>query len=205
MTRVHRYAAGFANLALAGVFLWCWLQPHAWKRTLAADLTVLMLLEIFALAVTNELIDRFHPPEAQDEEARRRNELREAAALPVFAIAVLSLIAYTGAWLSAGLLLWTIAPRYWLISGLKGAPDAAAKDQMAVWKLSFLVLILLFFIAKGLPIPRLGMKLPSTEYGIPATWFGADHPQDLVALGLGYFTLTGLMLLLSRPPEALPG
>jgi hypothetical protein len=202
-SRVRRYAAGIANLALAGMFLWCWLQPHALKRALAADLTVLLLLEIIALGVTNHFIDRFDRQQELDEAGRRREELKQAAELPISAIAMLGIVAYTGTWLSAAFILWTVAPRGWLISELRSEPEAAVKEQMALWKLSWLGMLLLAFIAKGLPMPKFGMTLPAAEYGM-AGWPSVvqGHPQDLIALGLGYFTLTGLLMLLSRPPDA---
>jgi hypothetical protein len=179
MARVHRYVAGFANIALAGLFLWCWLQPHALKRALAADLTVLLVLEILALSITNNLMTQYHLQQELDEAGRRREELKQAAGLPVLAIVALGIVAYTGTWLSAALLLWTVAPRYWLISGLKSEPDAAVKEQMAVWWLSWLAMLFLIAITKGLPMPRFGMTRPAVEYGM-AGWpdFFQRHPQD---------------------------
>lgn len=41
--------AAAPDLVLAGVFLWCWIQPLAWRKTLVAELMLVMLVEFLVV------------------------------------------------------------------------------------------------------------------------------------------------------------
>ena len=45
----NRLAGAAPDLALAALFLWCWMAPSAWRPTLASELGLLMLMEFFAI------------------------------------------------------------------------------------------------------------------------------------------------------------
>ena len=45
----RRLAAAAPDAALAGLYLWCWIEPLAWRKTLVAELMLVMLVEFLVI------------------------------------------------------------------------------------------------------------------------------------------------------------
>jgi len=204
--RTRNLAAAFCDFATAGLFLWCWLRPQAWRPQLAADLAVLVLLELFVLYATMNIGKYYYPPAGLSEAEEYEIKHGIPMAAPVVLVLMTGTLFYCGTWLAAAFLLLTVGARFLTFSGVKDVPEAELRRQASLWRFDWACIAGLVFLIMliGIPVPQLGMTLPASEYGIniPAGWRIAREPQAPIAVGFVYFALTGLALLLSRPPKS---
>ena len=46
---LRRLASAAPDAALAGLYLWCWIDPLAWRKTLVAELMLIMVVEFLVV------------------------------------------------------------------------------------------------------------------------------------------------------------
>jgi len=188
----RRLAAATPDLISAATFLWCWLDPGAWRRTLASELGVVMLMEFFAV----------HSGAFVTAASGAGPSNRRARAIAVLLIAAFYLpVAGAFAWFHGGL--WPMLAFYWLmLSQLAGVVldddpgDFARERQRFYWANSGGIYFLAAFAVLLLPVPELGLA-DERLHAWDAWW--AIPVEKVIAWGFLFFGATALMRLLERP------
>jgi hypothetical protein len=183
-----RLASAAPDLALAGVFLWCWRSPVAWRPTLASELAVVMLMEFF---VIHAGIFFF-----------------AAAGSLVFLLVLLAFylaiggayIYFHGGWWPAVALGWLLASQAITASvlGGRGPVTFAKKRQFFYWGQGAAAYILLGMVALVLPMPRLGFGSARGQGYVWDSWWRVQ-PHEVMAWGFLAFGALGLIKLLEKP------
>jgi hypothetical protein len=184
-----RLASAAPDLALAGLFLWCWRSPVAWRPTLASELGILMLMEFFAIHAG--IFFFFF------------------AAGGVFVLLVLlavylavggAFIYFHGGWWPALALGWLLASQAIsaAVLGGRGPATFAKKRQFFYWSQGAACYILLGAVAVMLPMPRMGFASPHARGYVWDSWWRLP-PHEVMAWGFLAFGALGLIKLLEKP------
>ena len=187
--------AAAPDLALAAVFLWCWIQPLAWRRTLVADLMLVMLVE-FLVVHSGPFLGVL----VMGEESGTRRATRLKMLLGLGAVYLLFAGGMSAAFENWGpvlLFAWLIGAK--LIAILLGrSPERSEQGrQMAFWGLSVVFYLGAVFATLFLPVPHFGITRSGAYYGIPGSGEWVSHPQIPIAAGLLYFSALGASKVLA--------
>jgi hypothetical protein len=187
----RRLGMALLDLLMAAVFLWCWLNPGAWRPTLAQELGLIMLMEFFVIHSSVFL-------------AAGSGEGASGAKATLGFIVMLFYLPVAGAfawWHGGGW--WPILAFAWLLSSrvaamLAGHGSDAFESKRAryYWATGGGLYVMCGFAAIFLPIPQLGFH----RHG-QFVWegFWTIPPQDVMAWGFLYFGLQALLKLLEKP------
>jgi hypothetical protein len=197
----QRLAAAFPDLLTGALFAWCWVQPTAWRRTLVAELMMLMLVE-FLVVHSGPFIGGALYATGYSRAKRTAVVLGFGAFYMLFAAG----FAYSmGSWLPILIFAWLIAAK--LASLWFGAEEDAVQQGRAVfyWGASAVYYVLVVFVTLLLPVPKLGIRGSAASYGGSGgsgEW--EQHPETVLAAGLLYFGLLAITKLRERRAYAPP-
>jgi hypothetical protein len=180
--------------ATSALFLWAWLMPEAWHKTLVADLMLAMLVE-FILIHSAPFLGSIVLADAQP--ARQR--LRAFAGMTLFYLLFIGAFAWSfQSW-------WPFLAFAWLLAGklavLLGRRRDSARErlrQQGYWGASVAFYLVAVMLTLFLPIPELGIDRHGSYYGIAGSGAWVSDPHIVVAAGWLYFTLLALIKSLER-------
>jgi hypothetical protein len=187
--------AAAPDLLLAGTFLWCWIDPLAWRRTLVAELMLVMLVE-FLVVHSGPFLGILVMGE--DSGTSRATRLKMLLGLgAVYLLFAGGMSAAFEAWGPVLLFVWLIGAK--LIAILLGrSPDRSEQGrQMAFWGLSVVFYLGAVFATLFLPLPQFGVTHSGAYYGIPGSGEWVSHPEIPIAAGLLYFSALGVSKVLA--------
>ncbi len=194
---LRRLASAAPDLALAALYLWCWIEPLAWRKTLVAELMLVMLVEFlvvhsgpfFGMLVTGDAV-------TQDRATRLKILFGLGCVYLLFAG---GMAAAFESWGPVLLFAWLIGAK--LIAILAGRGNAVREQsrQMALWALSIVFYLGAVFATVLLPVLKLGVLRHGHFYGIPGSGEWVSHPNVVIAAGFLYFSALGLVKLLENP------
>lgn len=189
-----RIAAAAPDLALAALFLWCWIAPTAWRPTLASDLGIVMLVEFFAIHSGFFLVAAGPSP---GERLGARSFAVILVALAFYIPVGGAFMYFHGGWWPVYALVWLLLARAVSVLVGPGAGEFDKKRQTFYWASGGAYYILFaFLVILLLPVPRLGFGRPS-GYVWDAWW--RVGPHEVMAWGLLAFGALGLTKLLEKP------
>jgi hypothetical protein len=193
----RRIAAAAPDLALAGVYLWCWIEPLAWRKTLVADLMLVMLVE-FLVVHSGPFLGVLVM--GDDSSVSRATRLKMLLGLgAVYLLFAGGMSAAFETWGPVLVFVWLIGAKLYAIL-LGRAPDGAEQTrQMALWALSVLFYLGAVFATLFLPVPKFGVTRHGHYYGVPGEGEWVSHPNTVIAAGLLYFGALALVKLLENP------
>jgi hypothetical protein len=178
----NRVAASAIDLVTAGVFLFCWVWPIPWRKTLPAELGFIIGVEFLVIHAG------FFIARAPIVAAVVLTLAYSAAAWAVFSFAGVS------AWLAFGAFAWLLLDRITsVLSGPQGQMERQWR-QNYFWSCSMAFYIGGAFIALFVWIPPLGLGWYPTRR-LPG-W--SMEVESVMAWGFLYFTALGLTKLFER-------
>jgi hypothetical protein len=182
------------DATLAGVYLWCWINPLAWRKTLVAELMLVMLVE-FLVIHSGPFLGILVMGE--DSSVSRATRLKMLLGLgAVYLLFAGGMSAAFETWGPVLLFVWLIGAKLVAIL-LNRAPDGAEQGrQMAFWALSVVFYLGAIFATLLLPVPKLGVTHHGHYYGVPGEGEWVSHPYTVMAAGLLYFGALALSKLL---------
>ncbi|KPK06048.1 MAG: hypothetical protein AMJ64_10135 [Betaproteobacteria bacterium SG8_39] len=194
---LRRLVAAAPDAALAALFLWCWIEPLAWRKTLVAELMLVMLVEFlvvhsgpfFGMLVMGDTVTT--------ERATRLKILLGLGAIYLLFAGGMS--AAFESWGPVLLFAWLIGAKLVAILAGRGMAVREQTRQMALWALSVLFYLGAVFATVMLPVPKLGLVRHGHFYGIPGSGEWVSHPNTVVAAGFLYFGALALVKLLENP------
>jgi len=194
----RRLAAAAPDAALAGLYLWCWIDPLAWRKTLVAELMLVMLVEFLVIHSGPFLGILVMGEDSGTSRATRLKMLFGLGA--VYLLFAGGMSAAFETWGPVLLFAWLIGAKLFAIL-LGRSPDGSERGrQMAFWALSVLFYLGAVFATLFLPVPELGITRSGADYGIPGSGEWVSNPQIPIAAGLVYFSALGLAKLLAGSP-----
>lgn len=186
----RRLGAAFPDIALAALFLWCWIAPHAWRPTLAGELGLMLLMEFFALHSSVFLV-------AGSGEGGTGAKIMVAFFVMLFYIPVAGAFAWWhGGWWPVLAFVWLLGSRVATMLSGQGSDAFEEMRGRYYWGTAGAFYIIGAFAALLLPMPRLGFDW-KTSYQWPAFW--RIPPWEVMAWGVLYFGALGLAKLLEKP------
>lgn len=194
---LRRLAAAAPDAALAGLYLWCWLDPLAWRKTLVAELMLVMTVEFlvvhsgpfFGILVSGDAVTT--------ERATRLKILLGLGA--VYLLFAGGMSAAFESWGPVLLFVWLIGAK--LLAILLGRSTEVREQmrQMALWALSVIFYLGAVFATLLLPVPKFGVTRHGHFYGIPGEGEWVSHPYIVLAAGFLYFGALATVKLLEKP------
>lgn len=185
--------AAAPDLVLAGTFLWCWIDPLAWRPTLVAELMLVMLVEFLVVHSGPFLGILVMGDDSGTSRATRLKMLLGLGA--VYLLFAGGMSAAFETWGPVLLFAWLIGAK--LVAILLGrSPEHSERGrQMAFWALSVVFYLGAVFATLFLPVPHFGVTHSGAYYGIPGSGEWVSQPQIPIAAGLLYFSALGLSKL----------
>jgi hypothetical protein len=192
----NRLAGAAPDLALAALFLWCWIAPTAWRPTLASELGVLMLMEFFAIHSGFFLAGAGPAP---GESVGAKSFVIMMIVLAFYLPVGGAFMYFHGGWWPALALAWLLLSRVTSVLVGRGPGEFEKKRQTFYWAnggayyiLSALLVLLL------VPVPRLGFGSPRWHgYVWDSGW--RIQPHEVMAWGFLSFGALALTKLLEKP------
>lgn len=191
----QRIAGAFPDSVTAGIFLYAWIAPIAWRKTLVADLMLVMLVE-FILIHSAPFLGSIILASGKSEKKR----------FQAFAGFTFFYSLFIGAFALSFKTWWPVIAFTWLISAklvsLFSGREHTARDKqrmMGYWGASVVYYLLAVFATLFLPVPELGITLHGSAYGIPGSGEWVSHPNIVVAAGFLYFVLLAATKLFEKP------
>jgi hypothetical protein len=187
----RRLGSAIPDLLMAALFLWCWLNPTAWRPTLAAELGLLMLMEFFVVHASIFLVAGGGPGQ----------RWTTATLVVLFYVPVAGAFAWwQGGWWPVLGFVALLASRVATMLAGQGDETFEAKRGRYYWVQGAAIYILVLFVAVLLPMPELGFhRMLQRDYRLiwPTTWRVGAH--EVMAWGFLYFSGQALLKLLERP------
>ena len=187
----RRLGMALLDFLMAAVFLWCWLNPGAWRPTLAQELGLIILMEFFVIHSSAFL-------SAGSGEGASGAKITLAFIVMLFYIPVAGAFAWWhgGGWWPILAFAWLLSSRVAAMLAGQGSDAFESKRARYYWGTGGGLYILCGFAVVLLPIPKLGFH----RYG-QFVWegFWTIPPQDVMAWGFLYFGLNALVKLLEKP------
>ena len=191
-----RLASAAPDLALAALFLWCWIAPSAWRPTLASELGLLMLMEFFAIH-SGFFLAGAGP--ARGESVGVRGFVIVMIVLAFYIPVGGAFMYFHGGWWPAVGLAWLLLSRVLSVLVGRGPGEFEKKRQTFYWASGGAYYILFAFLAILLiPLPRLGFGSPRWHDYVWDSWWRVP-PHDVMAWGLLSFGALGLTKLVEKP------
>lgn len=194
---MRRLAAAAPDGLLAGLYLWCWIEPLAWRKTLVAELMLVMLVEFlvvhsgpfFGMLVTGDAVT-----------TERATRLKILLGLGViYLLFAGGMSAAFESWGPVLLFAWLIGAKLVAILAGRGMAVREQSRQMALWAMSVLFYLGAVFATLLLPVPKLGVVRHGHYYGVPGSGEWVSHPNTVIAAGFLYFAALALVKLLEKP------
>jgi len=186
----RRLGMALFDLMMAGVFLWCWISPSAWRASLASDLGLLMMMEFFVIHSSMFLV-------GGSSEGGTGVKITVAFFVMLFYVPVAGAFAWWhGGWWPALAFAWLLASRVATMLAGQGSDAYASRRARYYWACGGGYYIAFIFVALVLPMPRLGFNWKA-QYEWAGYW--NIPPQDAMAWGFLYFAAQGLTKLLENP------
>lgn len=194
---LRRLAAAAPDAALAGLYLWCWIQPLAWRKTLVAELMLVMLVE-FLVVHSGPFLGMVVMGERSNQSRATRLKILLGLGA-VYLLFAGGMSAAFGSWGPLLLFVWLIGAK--LVAILLGRSLGGAEQarQMGYWALSVVFYLGAVFATLFLPVPELGVTQHGHFYGIPGEGEWVRHPYTVIAAGFLYFGALALAKLLENP------
>lgn len=190
-----RLASAAPDLALAGLFLWCWYSPVGLRPTLASELGVLMLMEFFVIHSGFFFLAATPDPDS-GMTARVFGVL--FVVLGFYLVVGGAFIFFHGGWWPALALGWLMLSQFLSVLVTRGPPDFAKKRQVFYWANGAGYYIVFGFVAVLLPMPQMGFGSRRGHGYIWDSWWSIP-PQEVMAWGFLTFGALAVTKLLERP------
>lgn len=188
----NRIAAAVPDLAMAVLFLWCWLAPTAWRPTLASELGQLMLMEFFVMHS-----GMFLGGTASVQQEGIGTRLVTAMIVTAFYVPVAGAFAYVhGGWTPFLGFGWLLMMRVLSMLAAQGAGEFESKRQRFYWANGGAFYILAVMAALLLPLPQLGFRGADGVFW--DKWWSVS-PKEMIAWGFLYFAALAVTKLLEKP------
>lgn len=191
----QRFANALPDAITAGVFLYAWIAPLDWRKTLVAGLMLVMVVEFIRIHSAPLLGGTVL---ARDESLKKR--------LSVFAGFTVFYSLFIGGFALDFKSWWPVFAFTWLIAAklVSIVTDMRhtqrQKQRMRVyWGASALFYLLAVFATLFLPAAELGISRHGTAYGIPGSGAWVSHPHTVIAAGFLYFGLLAATKLVEKP------
>lgn len=192
----QRLAHALPDAITAGVFLYAWIAPQAWRDTLVAELMLVMLVEFILIHSAP-----FLGSVVLASDAALRNRLAALAGLTAF------YGLFIGGYSLAYKAWWPVIAFAWLITAklITVVTDSRhtlrQKQRMyGYWGVSAGFYLLAVFATLFLPLPELGITRHGSAYGISGSsgvW--VTDPHIGIAAGFLYFGLLATTKLVEQP------
>ena len=188
----NRFSSAAPDMAVAALFLWCWLAPTAWRPTLASELGGLLLMEFFALHSAMFLGGMVS---VQQESVGVR--LVTAAMVLAFYIPVAGAFAYFHSGWSAFLGFgWLLLTRVVCMLAGQGSGEFESRRIRFYWGAGVSYYVFCIMVVLFLPLPQAGFR---NATGLVWEKWWAIGPVTVIAWGFFYFASLALTKLLEKP------
>ena len=186
----RRVAQSLLDIAMAALFLWCWMRPRAWHPGLPLDLGLLMLMEFFVVHSSIFLVAASG--------AGVGHRLSTASIVMLFYIPIAGAFAWWhGGWWPVLAFAVLLGSRVATMLAGQGENTFESKRGQYYWICGAGNYILAAILAiLLLPLPELGFK-----FARPPGWSGTWKitPQEVMAWGFLYFAIQAATKLLEKP------
>lgn len=184
------------DAAAAGIYLWCWIAPRAWRPNLVALLVLVLLIE-FVVIQAGPFIGTIVYGEKMGLDPGQR--LRTAAVLGAAYLGFAGLAAVSfDAWFPFLIFVWLFGVK--VFAAVFGRDRAATgrEREMTVWILCVSYYFVAVFFTMFASIPQLGISEDGAAYGLRGQYEWANFPYKAIAAGFLYFSALALTRLLLR-------
>ena len=180
--------------ATSAVFLWAWLMPEAWYKTLVGDLMLAMLVE-FILIHSAPFLGSIVLADRQPAGER----LRAFAGMTLFYLLFIGAFAWSfQSWWPFAAFAWLLAGKLSVLLGRRRGSERERRRQQGYWGASVALYLVAVMLTLFLPIPELGIDRHGSHYGISGSGAWVSDPHIVVAAGWLYFSLLALTKSLER-------
>lgn len=191
----QRFLHALPDAITAGIFLYAWIAPLAWRKTLVAELMLVMLVEfilIHSAPFLGNIVLASNLP------MQKRLKLFLVFAF-FYSLFIGSFAVGFQSWLPVIAFAWLISAK--LVS-LVTDREHAERDKQRMrgyWAVSAGFYLLAVFVPLFLPVPELGITRHGSAYGIPGGGEWVSNPHTVISAGFLYFGLLAATKLVEKP------
>jgi hypothetical protein len=192
---LQRLTHAFPDAITAGIFLYAWIAPLHWRKTLVADLMLVMLVE-FILIHSAPFLGSVVM--ASGEALRKR--LKAFAGLSIlYSLFIGGFALGFKSWWPVMAFVWLVTAKLASILTDRHHTRRQQQRMQGYWGMSVLYYLLAVFATLFLPVPEFGITRHGHAYGIPGSGEWVSHPNIVVAAGFLYFGLLAATKLAEQP------
>ncbi len=191
----RRIAHAVPDAVTAGIFLYAWWAPFAWRKTLVAELMLVMLIEFILVHAAPFLGSIALAPNLST-----RERVKTFALFTFFySLFVITYSTTFRSWWPALGFVWLVTAKLFpMLTGTR-QPDREQQRMMGYWGVSVACYMLAITATLFLPVPEFGINRHGSAYGIPGSGEWVSRPHILIAAGFLYFGLLSLTRLVEQP------
>jgi hypothetical protein len=190
MQLARRTAIALPDAVAAAVYLWCWIEPLAWRKQLVGLLVLVLLIEFLAVQAGPFIGSVIYGGKMGLD---RRQRLRIAGGLGGVYLLLAGLgAAAFDAWFPLWIFAWLLGVKLF-VALLGRDPKAEGRErEMTFWILSVTYYFVAIFATMFLPVPMLGITEDGAVYGLRGQYEWANFPYQPIAAGFLYFAALAL-------------
>ncbi|MDH3901395.1 MAG: hypothetical protein OEU51_10160 [Gammaproteobacteria bacterium] len=179
----------------AGIFLYAWLTPLAWRKTLVGELMLVMLVEfilIHSAPFLGNIVLASNMPVKQRLKVFAGFTILYSLFIGAFALGFHS-------WLPVIAFAWLISAKLVSLVTDREHSERDTQRMRGYWAVSAGFYLLVIFATLFLPVPEFGITRHGSAYGIPGGGEWVSNPHTVISAGFLYFGLLAATKLLEQP------
>lgn len=193
MSLARRALIALPDAVAAGLFLWCWIAPVAWRQQLVAFLVLVLLIEFLVIQAGPFLGSVIYGGKMGFDRKRR---VRIAVVLGSTYLLFAGLAAASfGAWYPFFIFVWLFGVKLFAAVAAFDRNAEGREREMSVWIRSSMYFLGAFFVTFFVPVPMLGITEDGEVYGLRGLYEWANFPYKAMATGFLYFSALALTRL----------
>lgn len=185
MNLARRSLIALPDAAAAGLFLWCWIAPTAWRQLLVGFLVLVLLIE-FVVMQAGPFLGAILYGEKMGLNQARRTRIAVVLGSSYFLFAGLAAASFD-AWFPFFIFVWLFGVK--VVAAVVGFDRNATgrEPEMTIWILSATYYFGAIFLTFFVPFPMLGITEDGAVYGLRGQYEWANAPYKAIAAGFLYF------------------
>lgn len=192
----QRLAHALPDAITAGIFLYAWLAPLAWRENLVAELLLVMLVEFILIHSAPFLGSIVLAPDM----ALKIRIKAFAGFTVLYSLFIAGFALAFKAWWPVIVFIWLTAAKLVSILTDRLHTERQKQRMRGYWGVSAMFYLLAVFATLFIPLPEFGITRHGAAYGITGqsgVW--VSDPHIAIAAGFLYFSLLATTKLVERP------
>lgn len=196
LSLTQRLSNALPDAMTAGIFLYAWIAPVHWRKTLVAELVLVMVVEFILIHSAVFLGTVVLAPD----KALKSRLLAFAGLTAFYSLFIGGFAMAFKTWWPVIAFAWLITAKLVLLVTDRRHSERQKLRMVGYWGVSFSYYLLAVFATAFIPLPKIGITEHGAAYGLSGNsgeW--VSHPQIAIAAGFLYFGLLAVTKLVERP------